>query len=270
MIRPMRLFDPRLRAGDGVRPTDLRTLAWFGVEGLVLAPAQAPPAADWRSVLERLETVVGVNRRRVEDAGLQALCLVGVHPRWASAKGMHKVVHRLPELLRRPGVVGVGEVGLSQGTPPEVDLLQRHLEAAAEAELPAVIHVAEGEDRYDLIRLALDTVLASPLSPDRALLTAATPDVLELARAAGVRAGVTLGGCADGRAAGVAVLRTASYFQLIALIAASSTGSPMSLPSMSTRDWQPESTAQHSSGAAAQPVTTRLPGVMRAAPPTGA
>ena len=203
----MRLFDPRVRAGAGARPADLQTLAFFGVQGVVLAPATAPPAADDREVLERLDSVTGRDRVRLQAAGLQAFALVGVHPCWASPRGMHKVVHRLPELLARPGVVGVGEIGLLKGTPPELDLLHRHLEAAADAGLPAVIHIAERPDRYSLARLALDAVLASPLPPDRVLLSATTPDLLELVTAAGARAGVTVGACPDGRASGVSFLR---------------------------------------------------------------
>ncbi len=203
----MRLFDPRVRAGGGVRSADLETLAFFGVAGVVLAPATAPPAADWREVTERLDAVTGDGRRRLEAAGLAAWTLVGVHPCWASAKGMHKVVHRLPEFLARPGVVGVGEVGLRYGTPPELDLLHRHLEAAAEANVSAVLHIARSERRYRLTRLALDAVLSSPLAPSRALLADVHADLLELVTAAGVRATVSVGGCPRGRAAGVAVLK---------------------------------------------------------------
>ncbi len=203
----VKLFDPRVRAGAGARPADLQTLAFFGVQGVVLAPAPAPPAADWRTVFERLDAVTGTDRRRLQAAGLQAWTLVGVHPCWASPRGMHKVVHRLPELLARPGVVGVGEIGLLKGTPPELDLLHRHLEAAAEAGVPAVMHIADQPDRYALTRLALDAVLASPLPPERVLISAITPDLLELVAAAGVRAGVTVGACPDGRASGVSFLR---------------------------------------------------------------
>jgi hypothetical protein len=203
----MKLFDPRVRAGAGVRPADLQTLAFFGVQGVVLSPDPAPPAADWRAVLDRLDAVTGADRRRLLQAGLQAWSLVGVHPCWASARGMHKVIHRLPELLARPGVVGVGEIGLMTGTPPELDLLHRHLEAAAERGLPAVVHVAEQDDRYRLVRLALDAVLASPLAPERVLMAAITPALLELVTAAGVRASVSVGGCPSGRGRGVSFLR---------------------------------------------------------------
>ena len=120
---------------------------------------------------------------------------------------MHKVVHRLPELLSRPGVVGVGEIGLRYGTPPELDLLHRHLEAAAAADVSAVLHIAPSERRYRLTRLALDAVLSSPLPPSRALLADLHPDLLELVTAAGVRATVSVGGCPKGRAAGVSVLK---------------------------------------------------------------
>ena len=76
----VRLFDPRVRAGGGIRSADLETLAFFGVAGVVLAPAIAPPAADWREVTERLAAVTVDGRRRLEAAGLNAWTLVGVHP----------------------------------------------------------------------------------------------------------------------------------------------------------------------------------------------
>lgn len=72
----------------------------------------------------------------------------GIHPRQASA-ATTAAVGRLPELLRRPGVVALGEVGLDYAKDPQKDasardeqhkLLDQLLPLAADSNMPVVIH----------------------------------------------------------------------------------------------------------------------------------
>ena len=201
----MLLFDARLR-GAGIRAIDLENLAFFGVAGVVITPPTGRPAAGPEEVLARFDAILGPDRARVQAAGMQAFCVLGVHPSWAPPRGMHKVLHRMPEYLCRPGVVGVGEIGLKDGTPPELDLLERHLELAEAHDLPVVIHLAAA-DRVRLTSLVLDRLLNSRFPLDRVLVAQVGPDTLELVKAAGVRVGVSVGAEPVARAAAVQLLQ---------------------------------------------------------------
>jgi len=205
-MQAMQLMDARVR-GAGSTSVDMENLRFFGMSGIVLSPP-AYPAATVEEVLGRFHALLGEERRRATAAGLSVWVMLGVHPCWAPRRDVHQILHRLPELLRREGVVGVGELGLLDGTPPELDLLHRQLEAAGDAGLPVVLHFPGG-DGYRLTALALDALLEVGFPPGRALVAGVSAETLELVQAAGARAGVTLGGEPLGRAVGVGLLRQA-------------------------------------------------------------
>jgi TatD DNase family protein len=74
---------------------------------------------------------------------------VGIHPNSAAAAGP-AAFERIRELARHPRVVGIGETGLDnyrKRTPPEMQRqwFARHLDLAAELDLPVVVHNREAD-----------------------------------------------------------------------------------------------------------------------------
>lgn len=99
----------------------------------------------------------GVTMLLTIDAALEfldryscALGTVGVHPHEAS-KATPDTIPHLREAVKHPKVVGIGEIGLDYHydfSPRDVQrrVFVEHLEAAAELEMPIVIHTREAWD----------------------------------------------------------------------------------------------------------------------------
>lgn len=117
---------------------------------------------DLPDVLERAEAAgvtalvcVGYDERSsVEAVALaerypQIVAAVGIHPNSAAAAGPGAFDH-IRELARHPRVVGIGETGLDnyrKRTPPEMQRawFARHLDLAAEVDLPVIVHNREAD-----------------------------------------------------------------------------------------------------------------------------
>jgi TatD DNase family protein len=74
----------------------------------------------------------------------QLVAAVGIHPNSSGAAGPDAFAH-IQQLARHPRVVGIGETGLDnyrKRTPPAVqrEWFARHLDLAAELDLPVIVH----------------------------------------------------------------------------------------------------------------------------------
>lgn len=92
------------------------------------------------------------SRQAVELASRypQIAATVGVHPNYAGQAGPGDF-QAIRQLARHPRVVGIGETGLDnvrQYTAPAVqrDWFHRHLDLAAETNLPVIVHNREADD----------------------------------------------------------------------------------------------------------------------------
>jgi TatD DNase family protein len=88
----------------------------------------------------------------------QLVAAVGIHPNSAGAADL-SAFQRIRELARHPRVVGIGETGLDnyrKRTPPAVqrEWFRRHLDLAAELDLPVVVHNREAD--YEVGPMLLD------------------------------------------------------------------------------------------------------------------
>jgi TatD DNase family protein len=104
-----------------------------GVRSIVSAGQDEPTSRATLSLAERFT---------------QVRPAVGVHPHLSSSAGD---LAWLREMVRRPGVVAVGECGLDyhydfSPRPVQRDVFARQLELAAEVDLPVIIHCREAED----------------------------------------------------------------------------------------------------------------------------
>lgn len=83
---------------------------------------------------------------------------VGVHPEFAETKGMTVDEDRLRELIKRPKVVAIGEIGLdyhysSDNAENQKKVFLRQCELANELGLPVIIHDREAHgDTLDILR----------------------------------------------------------------------------------------------------------------------
>lgn len=107
------------------------------------------------SFFDYFEQIIDFETRRAErTAGMEHYVVVGLEPKEANYPEMaERVMDRVPEYLDRDPVVGVGEIGLDQGTEDEEHALRRQLRMAEERELPVMIHTPHTEKREGTERI---------------------------------------------------------------------------------------------------------------------
>ncbi|MBX0296130.1 TatD family hydrolase [Haloarcula nitratireducens] len=112
------------------------------------------------SFFDYFEHLIDFETERAERAaGMDHYVTIGLEPKEANYPEMAEtVLDRLPEFLDRENVVGVGEIGLDQGTEAEEYAFRRQLRMAEERELPVIVHTPhenkpEGTERLvEMIR----------------------------------------------------------------------------------------------------------------------
>jgi predicted metal-dependent TIM-barrel fold hydrolase len=67
-----------------------------------------------------------------------------------------EVIAIIPEFLDKPGVLGVGEIGLNKNTANEATIFQEHLDLAARRDELVLIHTPHLEDKLKGTRMILD------------------------------------------------------------------------------------------------------------------
>lgn len=108
------------------------------------------PEVAQRAIAAGVETLIlpGV---RIEDAegpllelpGMQVLKAVGLHPFFDHPPD---ALMRLERVLRRGGVVALGEIGLDRRHPTEPHLLEAQLELGIDFDLPLILHVVHAHE----------------------------------------------------------------------------------------------------------------------------
>ncbi len=67
-----------------------------------------------------------------------------------------EVIAMIPEFLDRPGVLGIGEIGLNKNTANEAIVFLEHVELAVKTDEQILIHTPHLEDKYQGTRMILD------------------------------------------------------------------------------------------------------------------
>lgn len=67
-----------------------------------------------------------------------------------------EVISLIPEFLKKPGVLGIGEIGLNKNTSNEATIFQEHLDLAAKTNELILIHTPHLEDKLKGTRMIID------------------------------------------------------------------------------------------------------------------
>ncbi|MDB5351745.1 MAG: putative metal-dependent hydrolase with TIM-barrel fold [Planctomycetota bacterium] len=104
-----------------------------------------------------------------------------------------EVIAMIPEFLDRPGVLGIGEIGLNKNTRNEATVFQEHLELAARTDELILVHTPHLADKYQGTRMILDMIRAHPrIKPERVCIDHVEEHTIRLALDAGHWVGMTL------------------------------------------------------------------------------
>jgi uncharacterized protein len=137
---------------------DYETLAKMGCvamsEPAFWAGFDRSSADGFRDYFEQL---TAVEPKRAAAYGIQHYCWLCINAKEAENVTLaREVIALIPEFLRRPGVLGVGEIGLNKNTRNESIVFLDHLELAMQTGEQLLIHTPHLEDKYQGTRMILD------------------------------------------------------------------------------------------------------------------
>src|SRR5271165_4042835 len=82
-----------------------------------------------------------------------------------------EVIAMIPEFLNRPGVLGIGEIGLNKNTRNEATIFQEHVDLAMKTNELILIHTPHLEDKYMGTRMIVDMLKNDKrVKPERVLI----------------------------------------------------------------------------------------------------
>ena len=99
----------------------------------------------------------------------------------------------IPELLAKPSVLGIGEIGLNKNSRNELLVLEKHIQLAADHDQLILVHTPHLEDKLKGTRLILDALKNhSRIRPERVIIDHVEEHTAPLVLHAGFWAGITL------------------------------------------------------------------------------
>ncbi|SMP47146.1 hypothetical protein SAMN06265222_102248 [Neorhodopirellula lusitana] len=140
------------------------------------------------------EQLTAVEPKRAAQFGIQHYCWLCINAKEAENVSLSReVIAMIPEFLDRPGVLGIGEIGLNKNTKNEATVFMEHLELAIQYDQPILIHTPHLEDKYQGTRMILDMLCDdSRINPDRVLVDHVEEHTIAEVLDRGFWAGMTL------------------------------------------------------------------------------
>src|SRR5882724_3782190 len=103
------------------------------------------------------------------------------------------VIAMIPEFLEKPGVLGIGEIGLNKNTRNEAIIFQEHVDLAVKTNELILIHTPHLEDKHKGTRMIIDMLKADRrVRPERVCIDHVEEHTIRLALDNGFWCGMTL------------------------------------------------------------------------------
>jgi hypothetical protein len=132
--------------------------------------------------------------KRAAQYGIHHMCWMCINAKEAENVSLSReVISLLPEFLGKPGVLGVGEIGLNKNTPNECTIFLEQVEVAARHDALILVHTPHLADKYKGTRMILDMLTSdSRIKPERVLIDHVEEHTIKPALDAGFWVGMTL------------------------------------------------------------------------------
>ena len=131
---------------------------------------------------------------RAAKFGLKHFCWLCINPKEAEDVGFAKeVIALIPQFIRQPNVLGIGEIGLNKNSRNELAVLEMHVDLAARCDQLVLVHTPHLEDKLKGTRLILDVLKNHPrIRPERVIIDHVEEHTVGMVLDAGFWAGMTL------------------------------------------------------------------------------
>ncbi len=133
-------------------------------------------------------------RKRAAQYDIHHMCFLCINAKEAENVALSReVISIIPEFLDRPGVLGIGEIGLNKNSKNEVTIFQEQVELAIKTDELILVHTPHLQDKYKGTRMIIDMLKGdSRIKPERVLIDHVEEHTVKLALDAGFWAGMTL------------------------------------------------------------------------------
>lgn len=132
--------------------------------------------------------------KRAAKYGLPHFSWLCINPKESEdVKLAGEVLALIPEFLKRPNVLGIGEIGLNKNSRNEMIVLEKHVDLAAKHDQLILVHTPHLEDKLKGTRLIVDLLKRdSRIKPERVIIDHVEEHTVQLVLDAGFWAGITL------------------------------------------------------------------------------
>lgn len=140
------------------------------------------------------EQLTAFESKRAGDYGIQHFTWLCINAKEAeNVELSREVIAMIPEFLERPGVLGIGEIGLNKNTRNEAIVFLEHVDLAMHTNEQILIHTPHLEDKYQGTRMILDMLTDdSRIDRSRVLVDHVEEHTIEHVLDAGFWGGMTL------------------------------------------------------------------------------
>ena len=187
-----RFFDPHAHMTS--RTTDdYERMAKAGVRALI-EPAfwLGQPRTNVGSFVDYFSSLVGWERFRASQFGIQHFCAIGLNSKEANDEGLAKDVFEiLPRFALKEGVVAIGEIGYDEITPAEEKAYQWQLEFARENDMVVMVHSPHRDKKRGIIR-SLDVAKEIGIDMEKLIIDHNNEETLQSVLDAGAWAAFTI------------------------------------------------------------------------------
>jgi predicted metal-dependent TIM-barrel fold hydrolase len=157
------------------------------------------------------EQLVTFEPKRAGWYGIQHFTWMCINAKEAENVSLaREVIALIPEYLDRPGVLGIGEIGLNKNTKNEATVFLEHMDLAVRTDEQILIHTPHLEDKYQGTRMILDMLCDDGrINRERVLVDHVEEHTVRAVLEAGFWAGMTLypvSKCTPARAADIVEL----------------------------------------------------------------
>ena len=122
------------------------------------------------SYRDYLSHILGFERFRASQFGIQHYCCIGLNSKEANNEGLAEdVMQILPEFATKEGVVAIGEIGFDEQTALEEKYFRLQLDLARELDLPVMIHTPHRDKKRGASR-SMDIIIEHKLAPNRVVI----------------------------------------------------------------------------------------------------
>ncbi len=131
---------------------------------------------------------------RARQHGIEHFSWICINAKEADNLSLSReVISMMPEYLTKPGVLGVGEIGLNKNTRNEATIFFEQVDLAAKTDELILVHTPHLEDKYKGTRMILDMVKQDTrIDPERVLIDHVEEHTIREAKDRGHWVGMTL------------------------------------------------------------------------------